>query len=379
MPLLLIVVFLSEFVHEAGHAIAAALHRIEPEKVGLSILFPCLPVAHVMLPDRLALPRIHLARVISAGVWHNAVLVIVCVLIQWVGSLFLTDAGGLVVTKIRDASLASYFSRGRTITQLNDQPLRSLTPAQRTETWLLFTEHAAEPEHGWCMDASDWSWAEPHCDSSSSLSLFATDHNVEKCMDPMAVMTESRPRCLSTKQCGQAVCIRPAISAPLARVYTSSDDMVVLRGSLRSLRTSMSLTQQQLGGPFRYILSASLRTWLVQRLHTLLSFFIMVNMALVGWNMLPLPFLDGSAYLRLVLVEYFARQDDRVSPSYMAESDDEEETLEASSTEHTVLAAHVRSLMKLCERGVLLLTGTALIGSIWVTLSIVSHSSIYSH
>ncbi|KAK0530137.1 hypothetical protein OC842_004033 [Tilletia horrida] len=102
---ILLALFLCQVIHESGHALAAALSHISPLSTGLAVVFPCMPSAFVALPTSAlaifaseadadaessngldysgigtangrVLPLNEQLRIIAAGVWHNALTVL---------------------------------------------------------------------------------------------------------------------------------------------------------------------------------------------------------------------------------------------------------------------------------------------------------------
>ncbi|KAL9935716.1 hypothetical protein V8E36_005293 [Tilletia maclaganii] len=85
---MLIALLLTQAIHEAGHALAAALSNITPLSSGIALIWPCMPSAFVALPSSAltvfasdidddgdaptTLALREQLRILAAGVWHNA-------------------------------------------------------------------------------------------------------------------------------------------------------------------------------------------------------------------------------------------------------------------------------------------------------------------
>lgn len=102
---------LAQLVHEAGHALAAALDDISPSKLQFS-LHAIIPSASVVFPSSVDfLPVRARARIATSGPWHN--------LILWGALLALGSLSGLL--------WADYSSVGRVVTSI--APVRPPVPA----------------------------------------------------------------------------------------------------------------------------------------------------------------------------------------------------------------------------------------------------------
>ena len=165
LPLLL-ALLVSQGAHEAGHALAAGLHRIKPLAMGLTVVFPLIPIAHVALP-RLdgRLTRREQLRVISAGVWHNVCIlaVLYAVLVSGIARVFWTDAQALRITRSADADLREWLPVGALIHSINDRALAPMQPAARREVWVAMLHNDLPPAQGWCVDAPRWANASDAC------------------------------------------------------------------------------------------------------------------------------------------------------------------------------------------------------------------------
>lgn len=199
---LLLGLCLAQVIHEAGHALCAALHRLNPTSMGLVLFFPIIPGAFVALPEEYSdqsAGRYHhhdleeeaealtgaptlmsnreRLRIVGAGVWHNAVSAGLVLLFTWLGlsSLLVQSlwvpTDGIKVTSVDPSSpLALHLQPGTSslVTRLDDLDLASAynTPEDRLKQWndyLLASPSATSPQRwdadgtmGWCVPRSAW-------------------------------------------------------------------------------------------------------------------------------------------------------------------------------------------------------------------------------
>ncbi|ORY91217.1 hypothetical protein BCR43DRAFT_498714 [Syncephalastrum racemosum] len=122
-------------IHEAGHAIASYSERVPIKSAGIFVYY-IYPGAFVNIPDQplqLLAPKSQL-RIVCAGVWHNAVLYLVTLLLlsgglksclEIAGWQSLESEGGVSVVTVRpDSPLAVHLQLSSVIYQLDDLPLQ---------------------------------------------------------------------------------------------------------------------------------------------------------------------------------------------------------------------------------------------------------------
>jgi hypothetical protein len=124
---------ITQIIHEAGHAICGTLQSWTPLRMGLVILFPCIPGAFVVLPQEavtgdedeeevveeelgrsskeLGKATRKRLRNVSAGVWHNALMALILALIIYTGvgtamhRIVWKEAEGMRVESVDSVSL----------------------------------------------------------------------------------------------------------------------------------------------------------------------------------------------------------------------------------------------------------------------------------
>ncbi|KAG6864597.1 hypothetical protein C0991_008361 [Blastosporella zonata] len=159
LPIILAAVFLSQIVHEFGHAIAAALESLPILSAGASFTL-VVPSAFVTFSnaglDSLT-PRSR-ARVVAAGPFHNVLLWCMLVLVGHVGlgPMFwslgyreVSTRGRVVVNVDAQSPLYGYLPVGSMITALDDTPLGSQNTSY--DGWSTYlNEDSHDQSLGWC-------------------------------------------------------------------------------------------------------------------------------------------------------------------------------------------------------------------------------------
>ncbi|KAF7377731.1 Histone acetyltransferase [Mycena sanguinolenta] len=310
LPVILLAVFLSQIVHELGHAFAAALDAVPIMSAGVSFTV-VVPAAFVSFPATAleALKPLARSRIIAAGPFHNLVFWSLLVLVDRArtGDFLahtmyheVSDIGRVVVGMDGDSALQGHLALGSLITKLDDTSLAS--PEDRWTSYLT-SPHLPTPTLGWCVDraaylSSPQSCCEPHV--SSPLSCFSAVSSAEKgCLDAVNVLVDvQEQRCGSDADCSDASqCVRPDESAPILRLTIRSEgqDRVILwSGPLaevyEQVETGTFLPR------FRF-----LPLWAYTSTRLFWSYLKMATLSLYLFNLLPLPYLDGSQFVEALL------------------------------------------------------------------------------
>ncbi|KAF7368996.1 Histone acetyltransferase [Mycena venus] len=321
LPVILLAVFLSQIVHELGHAISAALDAVPIVSAGASFTI-VIPAAFVSFPSTAleALEPFARSRIIAAGPFHNLMFWFLLVLVDRAGTGgFLThaiyrdvsDVGRVVVGIDSDSDLRWHLPLGSLITKLDDTPLGS---ANDQWTRYLTSPHSPSSALGWCVDRAAYlapqSCCEPH--ASSPFSCFAAVSSVEKgCLDAFPILTDMpEQRCASDTDCPDASkCVRPDESAQILRltIHTEGHDRVILwSGPLIEIHEQVNNSRDwQIPSAFSILAAMDLRidaAFLELLLH---SYLKMATLSLYLFNLLPLPYLDGSQFVQALLEMVF--------------------------------------------------------------------------
>ncbi|KZT35486.1 hypothetical protein SISSUDRAFT_163590 [Sistotremastrum suecicum HHB10207 ss-3] len=323
--------FVSQVLHEAGHAIAAATESISLSSAGLS-LFVIFPSAFVSFPPSLSLIPAHgRLRIICAGVWHNLIIWGVISLWAWspLGSLLwdvigYTDVSGegrVIVGHAEGSALASHLPVRDLITHLDDVSLAD-TPTNH-DVWSTFL--TSDSPHrggaGWCVPGA-WFESQPSL-CCPPMNLKATPPEIQTscfeeltrgrgakaqhCLDPLALFTpsgnEPALRCWSQDECASGTCIVPHSSAQLLRIRvkpfiwvseTPTSRVVVWNGPRTEVFEEVQVGIYQpkySSGP----------VWLPRIFEILQGYFITINLSLFFFNMLPIRALDGGQAVEALL------------------------------------------------------------------------------
>ncbi|KAI0295799.1 hypothetical protein BC826DRAFT_1104180 [Russula brevipes] len=248
LPLLVIALFVSQVVHEAGHALSAALDGVPLQSLGASLIL-LLPTAFVAFPaDVLATsaPRVR-ARIAAAGPLLSVFMCLVLLLplgypFVLLGYSDVSTDGLLVVSVTPGSPLASHLPPGSLLTALDELPLAN---AQES-TWDDYLTTASPPsvpkEPAWCLD-NEWFNNHPH----GCCATPPPGPGSEACLIPLR--SDETPRCVEA----------PGILAPTDTVLTrcewSCEDgqtCARLRGGEQFLRISVQSGDQN--GPTRVVL-----------------------------------------------------------------------------------------------------------------------------
>ncbi|KAI0946862.1 hypothetical protein AcW1_010198 [Taiwanofungus camphoratus] len=340
LPLLLLALLFSQVIHEAGHALTAALDALPLLSAGVALTL-VFPSAFVALPSAAlrALPPPARLRVVSAGALHNLLLYLLLALLASAGAPGAlwraagytdTRAWGRVIARVaQDSPLRAHLPPGAVVTRLDDTSLA--TGGGTADVWTSYLSSAPESslqDHalGWCVDRA-WFIDQPTscCASlgSSPAPLFcftsppaalSEPFDLERCIDPLPLLSASSPvagasvqRCHAPVDCGSArLCTRPRADQELLRLALH------LPAWLRDEGEQAEEKVVLWGGPREEVLEeVEVSTWLPRhrflpvRLPVLVGAFFaylqMLNLSLYLFNLIPLPFLDGAQLLDAAL------------------------------------------------------------------------------
>ncbi|KAI9464789.1 hypothetical protein F5148DRAFT_1209699, partial [Russula earlei] len=238
LPLLVCALFFSQAIHEAGHALSAALDGIPLRSLGASLTL-LLPTAFVAFPAHALAalaPRVR-ARVAAAGPLLSALLWLV--LIPPLGRPFFLvgysdiSANGLLVASVTpDSPLASHLSPGELLTALDDL---SLAGAQENawSHYLTYSPSHPSKELAWCLDTDRFlnhphgcCAAPPPGPGSEACLIPLISDETPRCLDASELLVPTQAvitRCESSCQNGQT-CVRLRADEQFLRIGVQSGD-----------------------------------------------------------------------------------------------------------------------------------------------------------
>ncbi|KIK39380.1 hypothetical protein CY34DRAFT_769564 [Suillus luteus UH-Slu-Lm8-n1] len=305
LPLILLSLCISQIVHESGHAITAAIHRIPMLAAGASITF-MFPAAFVTLPSARVeeLSSLDRLRVITSGCFHNLTLWLILLAAAWsgIGQRMLlvgyedVSARGLVVAHVEaDSPLSMHLPVGAFLTALDDLPLKSSRDAWST---YLLEPTPTTYIQGWCVDTA----------SSSSCFVSFESKMEEYCTNPVAILSQIRNRCDSSTSCLESqLCIKPRGDQDILRITVNheragtEDERIVLWSGPR-YEVWEQVQTTHLAPRFGIIPSG-----LPLIFADFFQYLKLTNLSLYLLNSLPLPALDGSQLLIILLEMVFTR------------------------------------------------------------------------
>ncbi|PPQ99972.1 hypothetical protein CVT24_009551 [Panaeolus cyanescens] len=322
-PLLLIAVFVSQVLHEAGHAIAGAIESLPMTSCGAYLLL-FIPAAFVSF-SQTGFKNLNASarlRITAAGPFHNLLLwwfLAVFAMTPLPGLLgFFTgyktlNGEGVVVVGIAETSpLSSHIPTGAIIRAIDDDPVSSeLTWTQR----LIIDE--PNITEGWCIDVSALGGSNTCCTPSKSTTdptvcFTSIDNAVQGCLDPINVMTgeeSADKRCKSSSTCGAgSVCSLPNPKETLTRIVFQSvgverDTTILWKGPRDEIWEEVQVSD--------WIPRVSfLPLWAPQLIGTFWNYLTMATLSLFFFNLLPIPHLDGQELMESALEVAFSLQND---------------------------------------------------------------------
>jgi len=163
----------------------------------------------------------------------------------------------------------------------------------------------AYPSPGWCVE-TEWFQGQPSVCCSSDAphtddvacfsSLPHPTTNIDRCIDPIPVMTDHhRKRCSSRSACAEnSTCITYTSSNPLLRIEINKDKelkTVVWSGPRLEVWEQVEVGELR---PRAFIYPL----WLPNSLASYMSYLKMIMLSLFVMNLFPLSFLDGGQVLR---------------------------------------------------------------------------------
>ncbi|KIL62786.1 hypothetical protein M378DRAFT_25376 [Amanita muscaria Koide BX008] len=314
LPIIICAVFVSQIIHELGHAIAAATENVSIQSIGasLTLIIPSASVAFTF--DGLS-PRSR-SLIVSAGPFHNLVFWLVLALVARINltQYFwrfayqdITDKGRIIINVSHDSALGEYLYPGSLITHINDTPLNSIGVSD--DLWGVISQDSqANDVAGWCVDQVAFSKSQSCCFRNMSeaypLSCFrATEESssVYGCIDPLPPLTSSNSsvRCTRNSPCSPSfICTHPDEREQLWRLTVfhpeKEQNIILWSGSLEEVQRTVTLDTLK---P-RLLIFPLYLPLLFARFSRYLS---LATLSLFFFNLLPIHRLDGYHLLKIVL------------------------------------------------------------------------------
>ncbi|KAL1412161.1 hypothetical protein Q8F55_003168 [Vanrija albida] len=302
LPTLVLALVVAELIHEAGHALAAALDDVSPAKFALN-LHLVLPSASVIFPANAVdyLPFKAHARLATAGPWHNLVLWLALFALGGLSPLAWGNSlaeGRAVVAVAQDSELRAHLRPGDILTHVDDIFLGG-----KEDIWTKYltgqpiplgTPAPAEP-NGWCVSKYEFDDApRAPCAAHHLVGFVRAEHgggSETHCLAAHNIISMPSTEC----HCPLShICVNLSPLEHILRIRTkrgSKRDVVLWSGDKEAV-----LQQVEVGTKVPRFWGAGTR-WA----DLFLAYLKMVTLSLFVFNLLPLPSTDGIHLLNAVL------------------------------------------------------------------------------
>ncbi|KAH6904301.1 hypothetical protein BKA70DRAFT_1109670 [Coprinopsis sp. MPI-PUGE-AT-0042] len=315
LPVIIASVFISQVVHEFGHAAAAALDSIPLISSGASLTL-IIPSAFVSFSTSslASLQPSAKARIIAAGPFHNLVtwgfltaarMTGIGGWVRSVGYMDVSRTGRGVVSVETDSPLYGYLKPDESVvTALDDEPLNV-----EHDTWsqYLLKSQPETGKKGWCVQKDNLEPTASCClpgkgnETNACIRDLQDDHAPLGCLNPFGLFTNiTAPRCTVSDHCGdERACgvfdRKLGILRIRAREGLEGREKVLLWSGPRQEvweQVSVSRWRGRLG-----VLKSGYLNFIVN----FQSYMEMTALSLFVFNLLPIWHLDGMQLLSTLL------------------------------------------------------------------------------
>ncbi|TFK24087.1 hypothetical protein FA15DRAFT_704849 [Coprinopsis marcescibilis] len=330
LPIIIVSVFLSQAMHEFGHAVAAALEAIPMMSSGATLML-VIPAAFVALStaSMSSLEKQGQARIIAAGPFHNIVFWVVLVVSRLSGlddlmtSVWYKDisaVGRSVMSVEAESPLYEHLIPGTTlVAKLDDTSLNT-----SADLWSKFLHSKpSRISKGWCLNpetiGNEDLCCPVHVESTQSCILSAGDESRLGCVDPIPLLTRLPPmRCESVADCPDGdVCGNLINKRELLRITVrdgnqGSDKVLLWSGPRIEVWEQIQISKWLPRWPF-----ISLN--FLNAIQIFRSYMEMTALSLFFFNLLPIWHLDGTQLLKCLLHRRQALQTSTLDPETLRE------------------------------------------------------------
>lgn len=315
LPMIIASVFISQVVHEFGHAVAAALDSIPLVASGASFT-AIIPSAFVSFSSS-SLSSLHppaRARIIAAGPFHNLVTWILPVSTKasgiggWIrgaGYMDVSNTGRVVVSVETDSPLYGYLKPDQSIvTELDDEPL-----SVEEDVWAkyLLNSQPQMGKKGWCLQQDTLEPSSSCCLPGKGNETNACFHDLQDdgaplgCMNPVGLLTNiTAVRCNVDKGCAHEEACgvfddKLGILRIRARDGLEGPERILLWSGPRKEVWEQVMVSRWKGRLVFF------RTGFLTIIETFQSYMEMTALSLFFLNLLPVWHLDGAQLLTTLL------------------------------------------------------------------------------
>ncbi|KAK8843331.1 hypothetical protein IAR55_006986 [Kwoniella newhampshirensis] len=313
LPTLVLAFVVNQLIHEFGHAISAALDDIQPSRLSfnLHLVIPSMMISFPSTVDQLdANAKMRLA---SSGPVHNVLTWFMLWLLTTAGAgnLFWCDRAedGRVVQDVHWASpLYAHIQPGDLITHLDDlfigtyipNPSAAFSSTSVSDRWhsYLLSSEEGDTGKGWCMNKINF-LALPYtpCEIGNELTFAILDgpsKGQERCLVPHPILDIPSGSCPCPD--GRWVCIRPTGVENLLRIRLrpggrGTERVVLWNGPREEVRDAVVVGTEAARGWNGGVRTAAL----------FFRYLSTIALSLYFFNLLPVPYTDGSQLLLSLL------------------------------------------------------------------------------
>lgn len=326
----LVTLTISGVFHEFGHAISAVREQVRVNGFGMFFML-IYPGAFVDLYTEhlTVISPLRQLRIYCAGVWHNAVLVLVGMLLIWclpylLVPFYVTGQGAVVFSLLKESPLYGSIQPGDTVLSLYGCQVYNKQDWNNCISKTLNT-----PQHGYCTDmltitrknssqGAFYTGGVYDCCKNSTSSRFcfkyeSLSHSKGYACLPARSTMQSRKFCDLPTDCdgpGDKVCVHPSLdnSSRLLRIIRSTSSDVLYVGDPLLLQYTVGIIDYQRRSK---VLPMEFPTIL----ETFLIYLVSLSGALALLNMVPCYSLDGQwalfAFVDHLLISYIPLEDQR--------------------------------------------------------------------
>eukprot|EP01026_Neomeris_dumetosa_P035102 TRINITY_DN28079_c0_g1_i3.p2 TRINITY_DN28079_c0_g1~~TRINITY_DN28079_c0_g1_i3.p2 ORF type:complete len:468 (+),score=20.44 TRINITY_DN28079_c0_g1_i3:39-1406(+) len=305
-------------VHEWGHVTAAMVARVQVIKIRFNLYGFIFPIASTDLDTEAfnSIGRWKRLQVITAGVYHNIILCLLCILLlpnlpQLLSPFYQTDAGLRVQQVRQNHALYTLINRGDVLTSINGILINNIDQWKiqinnlKTNSGYCIDQNYALERQSWREDCS----ADMPCSLSSDVCFeqwIGENYVQSKCYKGIEIVDRMQGQC-QLQGCGVGmVCLRPQLGVGVGvgvEQEKQYEEMLFIPLQLRSRLHEQDYNVVYVGPKSELIDGLKLSGYIARNIYlpmdaplvieTTLWYVVGLSAELGLLNILPLCYLDG--------------------------------------------------------------------------------------